>query len=195
MSKIDFLSFILDSVLMRAHLTQEKADKVVSACQKLLKKTCVSIRDVPQTIGFLVPSSPAIQCGPVFYRSIEIDKNRPLANSRGNYEGMMTFSLESRDDFSPRPYKQIGINNPDPKTGWCAVCSGDSTKGLWSQSEKLRHINELKILVVDFGLRSFLPTIKGKHVNVQIDNSTTVSSISAMGGTRSPTCNKLAHSI
>ena len=58
--------------------------------------------------------------------------------------------------------------------GGGAVCLGETTQGLWSESEKLRHINELEILAVHFALRSFDSHIKGKHVKVIRDNSTAV---------------------
>ena len=68
--------FILDSVLTRVYLTEERVEKVVSACHNLLKENGVFIRDVDQTIDFLISCRPALQHGPLFYRTIEIDKNR-----------------------------------------------------------------------------------------------------------------------
>ena len=44
--KLVFLGFILDSILMRVYLTPDKTDRVVSACQMLLSRSYVSIREV-----------------------------------------------------------------------------------------------------------------------------------------------------
>ena len=46
------------------------------------------------------------------------------------------------------------------KLGWGAVCNGQSAKGMWSPFEKQKHINELELLGVYFGLKSFLPLLK-----------------------------------
>ena len=112
-------------------------------------------------IGLLVSSLPAVQYGPLFYRNIEIDKNEALRKNKGNFEAQMQLSPESREDLSwwvrtlPQAYKQIDVPNPDievttdaSKIGWGAVCLGETTQGLWSESENLRHINELEILAV-----------------------------------------------
>ena len=102
----------------------------------------------------------------------------------------------------PQAYKQIDLSNPDievttdaSKIGWGAVCLGEKTQGLWSESEKLRHMNELEILAVHFALRCFKSYIKGKHVKVNTGNSTAVCYLNAMGGTKSPSCNKLVQDI
>ena len=79
--------------------------------------------------------------------------------------------------------------------GWGAVCNGQSAQGMWSPLEKQKHINELELLAVYFGLKSFLFLLKGKHVCLKSDNSTTVCYLNAMGGTKSPLCNKLAKSV
>ena len=66
---------------------------------------------------------------------------------------------------------------------------------MWCPLEKQKHINELELLAVYFGLKSFPFLLKGKHVCIKSDNSTTVCYLNAMGGTKSPLCNKLAKSI
>ena len=73
--KLAFLGFILDSISMKVFLTAEKTEKIILACQQLLKKSAISIREVAQVIGRLVSSLPAVQYGPLYYRSLEIDKN------------------------------------------------------------------------------------------------------------------------
>ena len=68
-------------------------------------------------IGLLVSSLPAVQYGPLYYRSLEIDKNTALQNN-GNYEANMTLSSESVRDLSwwvtilPTACKNITMGNP-----------------------------------------------------------------------------------
>lgn len=188
--------------------TRKKTDRVVSACQTLSNESYVSIREVAQTIGLLVSSLPAVHYRPLFHRNIEIDKNEALYKNKGNYEALIKLSPEPRQDLSwwvsnlPHAYKQIDISNPDveittdaSKLGCGAVCLRETTQGLCSESKQLRHINDLEILAVHFALRCFQSNNKGKHVKVNSDNSTTVCYINAMGGTKSPSCNKLVQDI
>ena len=65
---------------------------------------------------------------------------------------------------------------------------------MWTPLETQKHINELELLAVYFALKSFLCLLKGKHVCIKSDNSTTVCYLNAMGGTKSPLCNKIAKS-
>ena len=55
------------------------------ASQQLLKQNAPAIGEVAQVIGLLVSSLPAVQYGPLFYRSIEIDKNMAVQQHKGNY--------------------------------------------------------------------------------------------------------------
>ena len=64
--KLAFLGFILDSVDMKVFLSTEKTDKIVLACQQLLKGSPTSIREGTRVIGLLVSSLPAVQYGPLF---------------------------------------------------------------------------------------------------------------------------------
>ena len=120
----------------------------------------------------------------------------------------MQLSPESREDLSwwvrtlPQAYKQIDVPIPDievttdaSKIGWETVGLGETTQGLWSESEKLRHKNELEMLAAHFALRCFKSHIKGKHVKVNSDNSTAMCYLNSMGGTKSPPCNKLVQDI
>ena len=44
-------------------------------------------------------------------------------------------------------------------------------------------------------VKSFLPILRGKHVCISSDNSTTVCYLNAMGESKSPPCKKLAESV
>lgn len=123
---------------MRVYLTTDKAEKTVLACTKLLNKNCTTIRKVAKVIGLLVSSLPGVQYGPLFYRSIEVDKNEALKANRGCFEAHMTLSQGSKTDLHwwianlPTADKNVLPNNLDvemitdaSKTGW-GQCTMDS---------------------------------------------------------------------
>ena len=134
-----FLGFLLDSVNMKVFLTADKREKIILTCQQLLKKSVTSIRDVAHVIGLLVSSLPAVQYGPLYYRSLEIDKNTALQQNNGKYEATMTLSSESVSDLSwwvtslPTARKNITMGNPAIEMATDASTLGWGGSLQWTQ--------------------------------------------------------------
>ena len=206
--KIIFLGFVINSVTMTISLTPEKALKICTACKKLSAKSECSILEVPQVIGLLVASLPAVQYGKLHYRRLEIDKNIALKLAKGNYHTTMCLSpaakadliwwadnvLESSNPISPGKI-DIEISCDASKTGWGAVCNKVPTQPLWTTEEQSKHIHELELLAVTFALKVFAPQLSEKHVKIFSDNTTAVFYINAKGGTKSPACNDITSEI
>ena len=116
----------------------------------------------------------------------------------------MTLSLESVSDLNwwmtslPSACKNITMGNPTIEMatdasilGWGTVCNGQSAQSMWTPLETQKHIYELELLAVYFGLKSFLCVLKGKHVCIKSDNSTTVCYLNAMGALNPPCATNL----
>ena len=58
--------------------------------------------------------------------------------------------------------------------------------GVWSDQEKLLHINLLEMKALFLGLQAFREDVIGHHVTAMCDNSTVVAYINKQGGTVSP---------
>jgi len=71
-----------------------------------------------------------------------------------------------------------------PGTGWGGTCLGRAIGGRWSLTET-QHSNLLELRAVVLVLQHFKPLIRGRHVMVRSDNSTTVAYINRQGGVRS----------
>ena len=84
----------------------------------------------------------------------------------------------------PSPDLVIVITSDACLNGWGAHCNGVNTQGLWTQEEQQRHINTLELKAVFFAVKAFIKTYQKVPVHLKFDNSTTVSYISKMGGTR-----------
>lgn len=76
--ELEFLGFLLNSISMTIRLPPSKAAHVKSACETLLSKTKVTIRELAHVIGLLVSSLPGVQFGRLHYRQLEKDKSRAL---------------------------------------------------------------------------------------------------------------------
>ena len=94
--ELEFLGFLLNSISMTIRLSASKAAHVKSACENLLLKTKVTNRELAHVIGLLVSSLPGVQFGRLHCRQLEKDKSRALQLCKGNYDGPVTLSNDSR---------------------------------------------------------------------------------------------------
>ena len=207
---LEFLGFILNSILMTVTLTGKKAEKILQLCQKFSSPDRqFTIREVASFIGTLVSSFPGVEFGPLHYRHIEADKELNLKLSKGNFDSHMTLSHDSLKDVCwwssniQTATRKILHSSPDvvvytdaSQTGWGAhIDHGNNTCGVWSKSESLRHINCLELLAVKLALASLFDNRSNIHVRVMSDNTTTVSYINSMGGCKSRECNSITKDI
>ena len=72
--QLEFLGFILNSVLMTICLTPEKAAGLKTACHVLLTNPSPTIRELARVVGKIVSSFPGVMYGPLYYRLLERDK-------------------------------------------------------------------------------------------------------------------------
>ena len=67
--------------------------------------------------------------------------------------------------------------------GWGAHLLDQHVSGVWSDQEKLLHINLLEMKALFLGLQSFREDVIGRHVTAMCDNSTVVAYVNKQGGT------------
>lgn len=200
-----FLGFILDSVAMTVTPTDEKKERIVSACSLMLANTNPTIRDLAELIGTLVSNFPGAEFGPLHYRDLERDKYQALILARGNYENHIKLSIRAISEIkwwlrnAQYLKRDIVRNNPDVELksdasnlGWGAVFGEKRVGGRWLSSEAKLHINVLELKAAFFALKCFCTDMKNQHVRISIDNTTAVSYINNMGGSKSPLLNALA---
>lgn len=74
--KLQFLGFLIDTEKIIVTLTQEKKDRLVEECQKLISKKQPTIREVARVLGLIISSFSGVDYGQLFYREIEVQKSR-----------------------------------------------------------------------------------------------------------------------
>lgn len=87
------------------------------------------------------------------------------------------------------------ISTDSSLVGWGATYEGRCVSGRWPPHLQDAHINYLELMAVLLALKHFLPLIRGQHVLVRSDNTTTVAYINRQGGTRSLCLHRLAHRL
>ena len=206
--KLVFLGFLLDSIKMIISLTNEKAQKIKEACQKLLQSPQSTIREVARVIGMLTASFPGVMFGPLHYRHLDMDKTIALKLRKGNYNKTMTLSDEAKHELSwwvssvENAYNVVSHGQVDTtmttdasKTGWGCSLGSISTGGSWDCGESEKHINWLEVKAILFSLKSFVDHICQKHVKILSDNTTAVCCINPMGTSHSREINSLVTEI
>ena len=78
--------------------------------------------------------------------------------------------------------------------GWGTTCDGQPAQGQWSTLEVSHHINYLELLAAFYALQTFAANEQNLHVQLKLDNSTAISYLSNMGGSKS-SLNSLARQL
>lgn len=207
--KLKYLGFILDSKKMTVTLSEDKINKIKSACLGLMQKKVFSVRELAQVIGKLVAAFPGVKWGPLHYRQLERLKTKALKVNAGNFDAIMSMTKKAKRDLEwwianvTTSYYPLKVKPPslemktDASTsgGWGAVCDTKSTGGRWNEQEKDMHINALELLAIKYGLRCFEKDVTGRHIKLMCDNVCAVTYVKNMGGSRSRECNEIAKQI
>ena len=209
--EIVYLGFVLNSISMSVSPTTEKAEKVKFACENILTKEEVTIREFAKVVGLLVSNLPGVQYGQLFYRQCDNLKTKALKENKGNYEAKFSIPKECKEDISwwarkiSTATKNILLGKPSiilesdaSKSGWggCQIrgTSREKTGGNWSPLETEKHINYLELLAAWFVIQCFCKSTTNSHIKILCDNTTAVAYLNKMGGTKQE-CNSLARKI
>ena len=206
-----FLGFILNSKNMTISMIPEKADIVRSKCHSLVQiQGPAQIREVASVVGLMVSSFAGVYYGPLFYRSLENIKTDALQANGWDLEGKVTLSPLCKQDLlwwinNVDQYPQtitpqiphLTLTTDSSLTGWGAVIEGTSSvaSGRWSFQESQLHINFLELKAILLGLQSLCSHLTNCTIKVLCDNTTAVSYVRSMGGSKSRNCNDITREI
>lgn len=98
--KLDFLGLTLDSVRMTIRITYDKVLHLQAECQRLLNKSVVKIRDQAKVIGLMVASTPGVELGMLYYRTLENEKIDTLKLSKGDFDAIREISQTGKADLT-----------------------------------------------------------------------------------------------
>ena len=81
------------------------------------------------------------------------------------------------------PAPDLHLYSDVSSSGWGAHLLDQNVSGVWSDQEKLLHINLLEMKALFLGLQAFQEDVSGHHVTAMCDNSTVVAYVNKQGGT------------
>ena len=80
------------------------------------------------------------------------------------------------------PAPDLHLYSDASSSGWGAHLLDQNVSGVWSDQEKLLHINLLEMKALFLGLQVFREDVSGHHVTAMCDNSTIVAYVNKQGG-------------
>lgn len=93
------------------------------------------------------------------------------------------------------PGTEVVLYTDASDLGWGGCLNLKSVNGRWTEEEHQLHINVRELKAVFLALKVFVKEVRGKHVKVFCDNTTAVTYINEMGGTKSMACNRVCIDI
>lgn len=206
---IEFLGFLLNSVNMTVRLSHKKASNIKMVAEKFLMCDSITIREFAQLIGKLIAAEPGVLYGPLYYKTMELERDLALKHSYGNFDNVMQLSLETRSCLQwwiknvENSYKPISFGPPNRKIetdsslfgyGGHDITNNADYCGTWKKADKSFHINYLELKAAFLCLKHFCKHSENEHIHLFLDNMVAIKYLNKMGG-RKQLLNNLAREI
>ena len=207
--QIEFLGLVTNSRSMELSLPGEKLRQIRGEALKILSQPLTSASTLSQLIGKLNAAAQAVVPAPLFYRHLQGSLKSALASGSHGYDNVIALSPEAQEELTwwqqhletwngrclLKGRERVIIRSDASLLGWGATCEGIRTGGLWSELEKMWHINCLEMQAAALATQTFLKGRTGLSVLLQMDNTTAVAYINNLGGTVSPQLTTLAKTL
>lgn len=197
--QVQFLWYLINLVEQRIFLPEEEKIKVQNVTILQMNQQ-MSVKKVMSALETLTSTMPAIQWASLHFR--------PLQRFLLKVWNHRTETLDTRVKIPTRVkrtlwwwknqsvlQKRSTLVLPDRKNcdkrrqyvGMGAHMGQDLAQGTWSQTEAEKSSNWRELKAVVLALGAFSPNLLGFHVQILLDNATTVAYLNKRGGTRSKT--------
>ena len=205
---MEFIGIALDSVSYTARLSPARVDAFLQ-CIALFKRGCkLPFRTCLRMSGLMASAISLVRLGRLHMRPFQrwvgsLRVPTRALSRRVAVSGACTLALKwwsNRQILTEGvplglPVVRKVITTDASLTGWGATHEGRTARGVWEGPLRSAHINYLELLAVFLALRQFEPLLRGYHVLVRTDNTTTMCYINREGGLRSLRLHTLAHKL
>lgn len=200
---IQFLGFIVDSRDMSFTLPPIKVRDLISKANYLKSQRNVTLREISQFLGMCISTKLAVKQAPLHIRYLQrllIKHMKKFGNQfQVNYQKVVTLDSLSIQDLSwwitklqdncsspicpPPPDIRIASDSSD--FAWGAHLDAVKIQGLWKSHQLDWHINIKELMAAFLALQFLIPNHREIHVQISMDNTTAVSYVNRLGGTKS----------
>ena len=196
--KIDFLGYHFDLIQGKVFPTDKKLGILEKAVQDMEVVSQTTPRLLMSLIGVLAYLEKTIPMGRLHMRTFQwylkthwqypqsLDLKIPVSNLLKSYLQWWKDPKNLRKGCPLHPQEHNTLIFTDASNqGWGAHLENMTVSGIWTDQEKLLHINVLELKAVFLALKSFQDTILDKRVLIATDNANVVSYLNKQGGTHS----------
>ncbi|KAI2643984.1 enzymatic polyprotein [Labeo rohita] len=196
LQRTTYLGVVWDSTTMQARLSPTRIKSILTAVTRVKEGRSLTVKQFQRLLGLMAAASNLIPFGLLYMRPLQWWLRTKGFSPRGNPFCMIKVTrlcLRALDMWKKpwflsqgpvlgAPCRRVTLATDASLTGWGAVMSGHSARGLWSGCHLTWHINCLEMLAVFRALKQFLPDLIGRHVLVRTDNTAVVYYINHQGG-------------
>ncbi|XDV16809.1 hypothetical protein PO909_016345 [Leuciscus waleckii] len=187
-----FLGVLWDSTIMQARLSPARISAILTAVKGVKLSQSLTVKQFQRLLGLMAAASNVITFGLLYMRPLQWLRIKGFS-LRGNpfcTIKVMRRCLRALVKWK-KPWflaqgpvlgascRRVTLSTDASLTGWGAVMSGRSAKGLLQDHQRSWRINRLEMMAVFRALKYFLPDLRGHHVLVLPDNTLMVSNIRA----------------
>lgn len=198
--RVVFLGVTLDSQSMRASLSPQRVEAILNLLLRFRENKVQKYSLFLRLAGMLAAASAVVPLGLLSLRPLQIWMNglhldpkwhkcRKVWVSKRCLQALRPWRRRSHlvkgVPLGMIPSRREVVVTDSSLGGWGAVWQNRAVRGLWGAQQRLEHINVLELRAVYLALRHFIPALRGKHVLIRTDNTSTVYQINHQGGTRS----------
>ena len=192
--QLQFLGLILNSAEMTVSVSPEKLAQIQQKCAILIKTRVCSKRDLASIIGSMVATKRAIAPAPLHYRGLQ----RVLNDCKEDWDSQVHLEenavLDLKWWINPNfrhTKSSIVIQEPSvilytdaSEQGWGAHCGENQTRGVWSPSQKMQHINVLEITAILLAMQDLTSNLKNVCMLIKSDSMSALAYIRKKGGVK-----------
>ncbi|KAI2647325.1 Transposon Ty3-G Gag-Pol polyprotein [Labeo rohita] len=185
-----YLGVVWDSTTMQARLSPARIESILAAVKRVKEGRSLTVKQFLQLLGLMAAASNVIPFGLLYMRPLQwwlktkgfSPRGNPLRMIKVTCRGLRALDMWRKPWFLNQgpvlgaPCRRVSLATDASLTGWGAVMSGRSARGLWSGRHLSWHINCLEMLAVFRALKYFLPDLKDRHVLVLLVLSSSSSS-------------------
>lgn len=199
--RVTFIGVTLDTMAMRAQPSSQRVDDVLRLLPLFRWGRLLPYVMFLRLLGKLTSMTSVVPLGLLTLRPLQRWLNGFRLDAKWHRHRKLRVSQQCLLALAPwrdrafllsgvglgvAPARREIITTDASLTGWGAVWQHRVARGRWSARDNGDHINVLELRAVHLALEHFLPYLKGRHILIRSDNTSTVFHINHQGGTRSP---------
>ncbi|KAL0159107.1 hypothetical protein M9458_047183, partial [Cirrhinus mrigala] len=178
LQRTTYLGVVWDLTTMQARLSPARIESILTTVKRVKEGRSLTVKQFQQLLGLMAAASNVIPFGLLYMRPLQWWLKTKGFSPRGNPLRMIRVTRRclhaldmwrkpwflSQGPVLGAPCRRVTLATDASLTGWGAVMSGHSARGLWSGRQLTWHINCLEMLAVFLALKHFLPDLRDRHV-------------------------------